>query len=629
MSVTVRMPQLGETVTEGTILRWAKQPGDPIAEDEVLLEVSTDKVDTEVPSPAAGIVLEVLVPAGETVPVGTPLAVIGAAAEMPAPAVAPPPAAASIVPIEEVAPAASQIPLPDYPAAVVPVPVAAEPPPLPAPAWAAEAPLPAPVETPAAVAAPAPAAEEAPMPPEPAAPAAALPVAPPATAPADLGFLSPVVRKLAVENGLDLSTIRGTGRDGRITRQDVQALIDSRARGEAVVEAVPITAPVEVPAVVEAPAPVEMPAVVETAAPVEVSVPAPVAMPVVELLPATPITPAPLAAAEEADEGEHEEAEEEAGEAVEPPKRVGLGRGLGALISAAEMAPILAPPEVPAVAEIPAAPAAPAVAAPVAPAAPAAPAKPAPEEAPPSRIPLRPGDRVEDASRLRLRIAEHMVANRHTAAHVWTAVEADFEVVERVRRRHQEAFKAKEGFSLTYLPFIARATVDALNAFPVVNSSFYLEEKKAVLHGAINLGIAVDLDQRGLIVMNIPAADGMRMRELARRIRGVAEKARSGNLTPDDAAGSTFTITNPGPYGSLMSAPIINVPEVAILSTDTVAKRPVVVTDSTGADAIAVHHVGYLGLTWDHRAFDGATAVLFLRRIKESLETRDWEQELA
>jgi 2-oxoglutarate dehydrogenase E2 component (dihydrolipoamide succinyltransferase) len=248
---------------------------------------------------------------------------------------------------------------------------------------------------------------------------------------------------------------------------------------------------------------------------------------------------------------------------------------------------------------------------------------------PPSRISLRPGDRVEDPSRLRLRIAEHMVANRRTAAHVWTAVEADFEVVERVRRRHQEAFKAREGFSLTYLPFIARATVDALNAFPVVNSSFYLEEKKTVMHGVVNLGIAVDLDQRGLIVMNIPGADGMRMRELARRIRGVAEKARTGSLVPDDAAGSTFTITNPGPYGSLMSAPIINVPEVAILSTDTVVKRPVVVTDSTGADAIAVHHVGYLGLTWDHRAFDGATAVLFLRRIKEILETRDWEQELA
>jgi 2-oxoglutarate dehydrogenase E2 component (dihydrolipoamide succinyltransferase) len=222
-----------------------------------------------------------------------------------------------------------------------------------------------------------------------------------------------------------------------------------------------------------------------------------------------------------------------------------------------------------------------------------------------------------------------MVANRRTAAHVWTAVEADFEVVERIRRRHQEAFKAREGFSLTYLPFIARATVDALNAFPVVNSSFYLEEKKSVLHGVVNLGIAVDLDQRGLIVMNLPGADGMRLRELARRIRAVAEKARSGNLTPDDAAGSTFTITNPGPYGSLMSAPIINVPEVAILSTDAVTKRPVVVTDATGADAIAVHHVGYLGLTWDHRAFDGATAVLFLRRIKEILETRDWEQELA
>ena len=330
----------------------------------------------------------------------------------------------------------------------------------------------------------------------------------------------------------------------------------------------------------------------------------------------------------EEEEAEEEEAEEPA-EASALPRRVGLGRGLESLIPRAEAAP--APPLL-----VPAAPPAPVPVAPAAaviPAAAAAPAEPAQpaaaEEAPPSRILLRPGDRVEEPSRLRVRIAEHMVANRRTAAHVWTAVEADFEVVERVRRRHQDAFKAKEGFSLTYLPFIARATIDALNAFPVVNSSFYLEEKKSVLHAGVNLGIAVDMDQRGLIVMNIPGADGMRMRELARRIRGVAEKARSGNLSPDDAAGSTFTITNPGPYGSLMSAPIINVPEVAILSTDTVAKRPVVVTDATGADAIAVHHVGYLGLTWDHRAFDGSTAVLFLRKIKETLEARDWEQELA
>ena len=257
-------------------------------------------------------------------------------------------------------------------------------------------------------------------------------------------------------------------------------------------------------------------------------------MPVVEILPAAAAAPAAPPAVEEVEEEEEEEAEEEPGEAPVWPRRVGLGRGLEALIPMAEMAPTLAPPApgrrlpAPGPGSRPRGPGGPGRARrSVAPAAPAAPAAPVAEEAAPSRILLRPGDRVEDPSRLRVRIAEHMVANRRTAAHVWTAVEADFEVVERVRRRHLEAFKAKEGFSLTYLPFIARATVDALNAFPVVNSSFYLEEKKAVLHGAVNLGIAVDLDQRGLIVMNIPGADGMRMRELARRIRGVAEKART------------------------------------------------------------------------------------------------------
>jgi len=208
-------------------------------------------------------------------------------------------------------------------------------------------------------------------------------------------------------------------------------------------------------------------------------------------------------------------------------------------------------------------------------------------------------------------------------------VEVDYEAVEQVRRRLQAGFREREGFSLTYLPFIARATVDALSAFPVVNSSFYLEEKKQVFHRAVNLGIAVDIGQRGLIVMNIAGADGMRMRELARRIRAAADKARRGDLTPDDAAGSTFTISNPGPYGSLMLAPIINQPEVGILSTDSVVKRPVVVTDPAGNDAISIHHTGNLGFTWDHRAFDGSTAVLFVRRIKEILETRDWEQELA
>ena len=552
MSVTVRMPQLGETVTEGTILRWAKEPGDSISEEEVLLEVSTDKVDTEVPSPAAGVVLEILVPAGETVPVGTPLAVIGAAGELPAPAQA---EAAAVIP----------------------------PPPAASPEAVSAEPFAAPTERNGEAAT------------------------------SDLGFLSPVVRRLAAENGLDLREVEGSGREGRVTRKDVQSFIDARAQAvpAAGVPAAGVPAAAVPAAAVLSPAPAE-------AAPV---VPA---MPVVEILPAAPVEaapeePAPAPVLEIATEPVPEVAVAPVPEVAvapvpevavapapevpaapaavpAPPKRVGLGRGIGALIPTAE-----APPAAP-------------------------PAEPAPR--PPTMVSLRPSDRAEDPSRLRMRIAEHMAINRRTAAHVWTVVEVDFEAVEQVRRRVQEGFKSREGFSLTYLPFIARATVDALNAFPVVNSSFYVEEKKHVFHGAVNLGIAVDLDQRGLIVMNVPGADGIRIRELARRIRAVAEKARSGDLAPDDVAGSTFTITNPGPYGSFMSAPIINVPEVAILSTDTVSKRPVVVTDSVGNDAIAIRHIGYLGLSWDHRAFDGSTAVLFLRRIKEILETRNWEQEL-
>jgi 2-oxoglutarate dehydrogenase E2 component (dihydrolipoamide succinyltransferase) len=179
------------------------------------------------------------------------------------------------------------------------------------------------------------------------------------------------------------------------------------------------------------------------------------------------------------------------------------------------------------------------------------------------------------------------------------------------------------------MPFISRAVIDALAAFPVVNSSFLMEEGQRLDHAQVNLGIAIDMNQQGLIVLKIPGADGLRLRQLAREIRGVAEKARAGKIEPDDVVGSTFTITNPGPYGSLMSAPIINIPNVAILSTDTVVKKPVVVTDVDGNDSIGIHHIGTLGLTWDHRAFDGSTAVLFLRHIKEALETWDWEHEIS
>jgi len=473
MAVTITMPQLGETVTEGTILAWIKQPGDTVAEDEVLVEISTDKVDTEMPSPAAGILQEILVPEGTTVAVGTELAIIADPSEV---------AGADTGPASAPAPA----PEPAAPAASAPAPLA------PAPV------APAPAPPAAAAAAAAPGMEPAPVP------------TPTDDAPRR-GILSPVVRKLAAENGVDLALVTGSGEGGRITRKDVEAYIAPRPSAPA-------------PAVAAAHIPAE-------------SAPAPAA---------TASAPQPAAPA---------------------PGAVSVAAG--------------------------------------------------------------PGDEVVELDRLRTRIAGHMVNAKRTAAHVWTSVEVDYEAVETVRRAHREAFKSAEGFSLTYLPFIAKATMDALSAYPVVNSSFLLEEGKQVFHKAVNLGIAVDLNQGGLVVVTVRDSDSLTINGLARSIRAAALKARDGKLEPDDVAGSSFTITNPGPFGSFMSAPIINLPNVAILSTDTVTKRPAVVELPNGSDSIAIRHIGYLGLTWDHRAFDGSTAVLFLDRIKTNLETWDWEQELA
>ncbi|MGH8937375.1 MAG: 2-oxoglutarate dehydrogenase, E2 component, dihydrolipoamide succinyltransferase [Acidimicrobiia bacterium] len=456
MAVEVKMPQLGETVTEGTILRWAKQVGDSVEEDETLVEISTDKVDTEIPSPAAGVIEEILVEEGETVSVGTAIAKISTDGEAPA---------------KEEAPEKE----------------AEEPPPQPSPEKEEEEPPPQPSPEGEGRREPEARREEEP------------------SGNGQRRVLSPVVRRLAKEHDIELSQVEGSGRGGRITRKDVVAFLEGR---------------VEAPREEEAPA-------------------------------------AAVAA---------------------PPKEE-------------------------------------------------APRKERPAE--PAEIPVLPGDDVRELERLRARVAENMIRSKQTAAHVWTSVEVDFERVERARRRHREAWKEKEGFSLTYLPFIARATIDALREFPVVNSSFYLEQRKAVFHQRINLGIGVDLDQKGLLVAVIKQADELGLVGLARGVRQLAEKARGGKLEPDDISGSTFTITNPGPFGSFMSAPIINVPNVAILSTDTVTKRPSVVAGPDGEDLIAIRHIGYLGLTWDHRAFDGSTAVLFLRRIKENLEDWDWEQELA
>ncbi|MGH8927883.1 MAG: dihydrolipoamide acetyltransferase family protein [Acidimicrobiia bacterium] len=503
MATTVSMPQLGETVTEGTILKWAKKVGDPIATDEVLVEISTDKVDTEVPSPAAGVVMELLVEEGATVAVGTPLAVIGEAGESAGRPPGTEPAQAPALTQEPTrAPAETQEPTP----AQTQEPTRAQGQP--------QEPAQAQAQAPAQAPSPPPAPAQAPSP------------APPAgDGEARSEVLSPVVRKLVREHGVDLGEVTGTGEGGRITRRDVEGYLAARPEGA---PSAPTPA-AEPPAAAAAPAP------------------------------AAPATPAGLPT-------------------VPPPPRIA--------------------PEAPA---------------PMAPPVPVA----------------STGSEEVPLDRLRVRIGENMIRAKQTAAHVWTSVEVDYERVERVRQAHKEEWKNEEGFSLTYLPFIARATIDALKEYPIVNSSYFLEEKKAVFHRAVNLGIAIDLNQKGLIVATIRNADGLRLVGLARKIRELADKARAGKLDPDDVTGSTFSITNPGPFGSFMSAPIINVPNVGLLSTETVSKRPAVVTTDEGQDTIAIRHIGYLGFSWDHRAFDGSTAVLFLQRIKQNLENWDWNQELA
>jgi 2-oxoglutarate dehydrogenase E2 component (dihydrolipoamide succinyltransferase) len=522
----IQMPQLGETVTEGTITKWFKHVGDAVAEDEPLFEVSTDKVDSEVPSPVSGTLSEILVQEGDTVDVGVVLARVGDAPA--AGGEAAPEAPAEPAPDgdgSEAAPAQAEAPAAE---AEAPAPEAESPAPPAAPAAGAQASAP---EAPAATeaAAPeAPAAAPAERAPEPTAPPAAqeAPAAAsqgadgqaPAASPAqgvprtDGGrLLSPVVRRLISENNLDPAAIEGTGPGGRITRNDVLAVLD---RGGAAAPA---------PAQPAAPAPAAQPAA---------AAPAPAAVAPAAVAPA----PQPVARAGERD----------------------------------------------------------------------------------TAIPH---------TNIRRRTAEHMIRSKATSAHVYAAIEVDFEAVEQVRRAEREAFKAAEGFSLTYLPFISRAVVDAIREYPQVNASF--GENELVVHNYVNLGIAVDLDFKGLMAPVIHDADGKRLRAVARETNDLARRARSKQLGPDDIAGGTFTITNPGPFGTTMTLPIINQPQIAILSTDGIKRRPVVVDLPDGSEGIAIHSVGNITLTWDHRAFDGAYAASFLRRIKEILETRDWSAELA
>ena len=517
----VTMPQLGETVTEGTITKWFKKVGDRVERDELLFEVSTDKVDSEVNASAGGVLTEIRVNEGDTVDVGVVLAVItdGAAATA-----APDTAPAASDPAPESAPESGPV---DTPAAVGP---AVEAPPTPIAAQAPPAPIPAPVV---------------PVPPA-VAPVAAAP-AQPAPAPAgDDGFakvLSPVVRKLINENGLDPNTITGSGAGGRITREDVLAIIESGGPVAAAPTPAPAPAaqPAPAPAPAAQPAPAPAPDAPEVVTPVQEVTVMPAAAP-------PPPAPAPVAPT-----------------------------------------PVIARSSAPAVA-------------------------------------VGPRDDVVAFSNIRRRTGEHMVMSLQTSPHAFIAAEVDFSSIDRVRSRRKESFKADEGFSLTYLPFITRAVVEAIGQYPHVNAS--VSGDSLVVHRQVNLGVAVDLDFQGLLVPVVRDADGKRMRAIARDIHDIATRARTKKLTADDLTGGTFTVSNAGPYGIDLMSSIINQPQVAILSTTAVKKRPVVVELPDGGDTIAIHPTGWIGFSWDHRAFDGAYAASFLGLVKQLLETRDWSSEL-
>ncbi|MCB0951306.1 MAG: 2-oxo acid dehydrogenase subunit E2, partial [Microthrixaceae bacterium] len=265
------------------------------------------------------------------------------------------------------------------------------------------------------------------------------------------------------------------------------------------------------------------------------------------------------------------------------------------------------------------------VAPPGAPSAPAAPRPPRP--AAPAVAPMSPGagDVVEPLNRIRRMTGELMVASKATSPHVISAVEVDYSAVEAARLPRREAYKAEHGYSLTYLPFIARAVIDALAEFPHMNAS--MGDGEVVLHNEVNLSIAVDLNYEGLLAPVIRDAHDKRLRAIADDISDLAGRARNKQLGPDELTGGTFTLSNSGAYGSLLVAPIINQPQVAILSTDGVSRKPVVVTDPFGNESIAIHSMGNLTLCWDHRAFDGAYAAAFLSRVRENMETRDWNTE--
>ncbi len=472
----ITLPQLGETVTEGTITRWFKKVGETVAADEPLFEVSTDKVDTEVPSPIAGTLTEIRVNEGDTVPVGTVIAVVGVAKAATAPA-----------PVAQPAPAPVAQPAPALVAPSAPDPVV----------------QPAPVARPAA--------------PQPAVVATASRTA--IASNVSNKLLSPVVRRLVADHGIDVNGLVGTGPGGRITREDILDFIDKTG-----------STPV---------------------APAQQVVPAPIAS-------APQVVPAPIAPATQT-------------RAPAPSPVAG--------------------------------------------------------SAPPVKFTAQSErETVLPLSKIRKLTGSHMIMSQAVSAHAFSVVEVDYANVDATRNEVKDQFKQSEGFTLTYLPFIARAIVDALAEYPNLNAS--IEGDSLVVHNYVDLGIAVDLEFNGLLVPVVRSADGKRLRAIAREISDLATRARARKLTPDEIQGATFTVSNNGSAGSVLTMPIINQPQVAIMSTDAIVRKPVVARLADGSESIAIHPVGNLAMSWDHRAFDGAYAAGFLSKVKRVLETQDWSAEI-
>ena len=579
MPVTVTMPQLGESVTEGTITRWLKAVGDTVAADEPLLEVSTDKVDTEIPAPASGVLLSIDAAEDDTVEVGGVLAVIGE-----------PDDAAAAPSSEPSEPSEPAEPGPDA------------------------------ADTPAESATPEPAPAEA--------------------APAEAATPEPVSGSSEVS--VVLPALGESVSEGVITRW-LKSVGDAVEADEPLVEISTDKVDTEIPAPVSgtlAAIAADTDATVEVGAEIAristgASAPAPAAP-----APAAPAPAAPEASAPEAGTPDADSSDSNAGAYVTPLVRrlaaqhdidlsTVTGSGVGGRIRKAD---VLAAVE--ARGGTTAQPAQPSLQQPAAPAAAPAPvassAPPAAQRAPASPLttaePSALRGRTENLSRLRRVIAERMVESLQTSAQLTTVVEVDVTRIAALRGRIKADFESREGVKLSFLPFFCKAAVEALKVYPQINSSIDMDAGTITYHESENLGIAVDTD-RGLLVPVVRDAGDLNIAGIARRIADLAERTRTNKVGPDELSGGTFTVTNTGSRGALFDTPIINMPQVAILGTGSVVKRPVVISEG-GQDVIAIRSMVYLSLSYDHRIVDGADAARFLSTVKSRLEEGAFDAEL-